>query len=431
MAKEKIALAKQLHSRQIKRPPMAIYQTLGYLWKLLFFQKLGVKVTYKQDPRKCKGACIVISNHASRMDYIYVGIPLLPHRYNFVAGYNEFFRSHLAGVFKLLQVIPKKNFAPDIYTIKEITRVIKKGGKIVLFPEGMNSINGYNQPIALGSAKLFKHLGVPVYYSVIKGGYLTCPKYNLEAERPGKIEVVFDKLFSPEDLKTLTVDEIDSKINKALLQDDYAWNKEKQISFKCKGNLTEHMEDLIYKCPACGAEREMLGLGMTLKCKKCDFSVSFDDKYNMTPSKQIDNMPATPRAWHDWQRKEVYMEIQNPSFVFSDKVKLGMLKEFDNLKDQKTSEIVGEGILSISREGLKYEGTKNGQPYTFKLETSEVPTYGMCTDVTRFYTFVDGEFCEFYPENSNVAKWFLVTEELHRLNGGKWKNYNEFDYSIE
>ena len=32
---------------------------------------------------------------------------------------------------------------------------------------------------------------------------------------------------------------------------------------------------------------------------------------------------------------------------------------------------------------------------------------------------------EFYPENRVVEKFFLATEELHRLNGGKWK---EFDF---
>ena len=47
----------------------------------------------------------------------------------------------------------------------------------------------------------------------------------------------------------------------------------------------------------------------------------------------------------------------------------------------------------------------------------------MCTDVTRFYTFYKGEFVEFYPDEEIVEKVFLVTEELHRLHGGKWKDF--------
>jgi hypothetical protein len=48
--------------------------------------------------------------------------------------------------------------------------------------------------------------------------------------------------------------------------------------------------------------------------------------------------------------------------------------------------------------------------------------------LSRFYTFVKGEFVEFYPERRVVEKFFLATEELHRLNGGKWK---DFDFNRE
>ena len=113
--KEKKTLAQKLHSRKIHQPPKLIYLLLAQIWKLLFYKKLGMSVEYKADPRQEQGPYIVVGNHASRMDYIYSGIPFLPHRMNYVAGYNEFFRSHLALVFRLLQVIPKKNFVPDLY----------------------------------------------------------------------------------------------------------------------------------------------------------------------------------------------------------------------------------------------------------------------------------------------------------------------------
>ncbi|MBR1967877.1 MAG: hypothetical protein IKA11_00585, partial [Clostridia bacterium] len=97
--------------------------------------------------------------------------------------------------------------------------------------------------------------------------------------------------------------------------------------------------------------------------------------------------------------------------------------EFNMLKDQKTSNIVGEGVLTLDRKGLKYDGTKNGEKYSFFIESKNLPTYGMCTDISRFYTFVDGKFVEFYPENNVVEKFFLATEEIHRLNGGKWQDF--------
>ena len=52
-----------------------------------------------------------------------------------------------------------------------------------------------------------------------------------------------------------------------------------------------------------------------------------------------------------------------------------------------------------------------------------LPTYGMCTDVSRFYTFVDGEFNEFYPERESAELWMMATEEMHRAQGGLWKDF--------
>jgi hypothetical protein len=84
---------------------------------------------------------------------------------------------------------------------------------------------------------------------------------------------------------------------------------------------------------------------------------------------------------------------------------------------------VGEGTLSLDRNGLSYQGTKGGQDFAFFIPSKNLPTYGMCTDVSRFYTFYQGEFVEFYPENNVVEKFFLATEEIHRLNGGKWQDF--------
>ena len=110
-------------------------------------------------------------------------------------------------------------------------------------------------------------------------------------------------------------------------------------------------------------------------------------------------------------------------FELREHVKLGTLPTDGYLKDQATSVITGEGELRLDREGLHYEGTKDGAPFAFMIPSRQLPTYGMCTDVSRFYTFVDGEFCEFYPERESAELWMLATEELHRLNGGQWQDF--------
>lgn len=420
----KPTVARKIHARKIT-PPNFTYNVLGWVWQTFVAKKYNVHYTDHVGMSKVEGSYIFISNHASRLDYIFTGVPVLPKRMNYVAGYNEFHRSHLSLVFNLLHVIPKKNFVPDIYTIKEILRVLKAGGRICIFPEGMSSISGANQPVAIGTGKLIKRAKVPVYYSVIRGGYLTSPKYNLR-DRCGKVEVEIKQLFTVEELDALTPEEIEVIINKAIYHDDYAWNKTAQNHYDIGETGAENLEDLLFWCPKCGKQHEMTTEGNKIYCKACGNGATLTDTYELVPFDDSCVIPETQTVWFDMERELIKAEVADENFKLVEKVQLGMLPEYELLKDQATSVIVGSGQLTLDRSGLSYEGTKNGEAFCFHIDSKQLPTYGMCTDVSRFYTFVDGEFVEFYPENRVVEKFFLATEEIHRLNGGHWQ---AFDYT--
>lgn len=420
----KQTVARKIHSRKIT-PPNFIYNILGWAWKTFVAKKYNIHYTDHVGMSKIEGSYLFISNHASRLDYIFTGIPVLPKRMNYVAGYNEFHRSHLSLVFKLLHVIPKKNFVPDIYTIKEILRVLKAGGRICIFPEGMSSISGANQPVAIGTGKLIKKAGVPVYYSVIRGGYLTSPKYNLR-DRCGRVEVEIRQLFTVDDLEKLTTAEIEDIINKSIYHDDYAWNKKAQNHYDIGENGAENLEDLLFWCPKCGKQHVMATEGNKIFCKACGNGATLTDTYELVPFDDTCVIPQTQTTWFDMEREVIREEVKDESFRLVEPVELGMLPEYELLKDQATSVIVGSGQLILDRSGLSYVGTKNGEDFAFHIDSRQLPTYGMCTDVSRFYTFIDGEFVEFYPENRVVEKFFLATEEIHRLNGGQWQ---AFDYT--
>lgn len=422
MSKQTVAEA--IRGRKIRRPN-ALYNILGTVWRLFMYKKYNVHYTFKTDFRKIEGPFFFISNHASRLDYIFTGIPLLPLRMNYVAGYNEFHRSHLALVFRLLRVIPKKNFVPDIHTVKEISRVIKSGGGVCLFPEGMSSISGANQPVAIGTGKLLKHHAVPVYYSVIRGGYLTSPKYNLR-DRCGRVEVDFDILFTPEQLKAMSPAEIEDAINRAIYHDDYAWNKRHGYHYDIGDKGAEDLQDLLFICPKCGKKHTMSTEGNRIFCTACGNGTSLSDTYELIPFDEGCVIPETQTAWFNMERELIRSEVRCSGYALEEKVRLGMLPEHELLKNQATSQIVGEGLLRLDSTGLSYTGTRNGEPWSFHVKIRSLPTYGMCTDLSRFYTFVDGEFVEFYPQRRIVEEFFLATEELHRLHGGSWQDF-DFD----
>lgn len=424
--KEKKTIDEVLSTKKIGRPNPVIYGVLKLVARLILGPGYGVKVFWKTNFKNVKGPYILISNHASRADYLF-NSAFLKERVTHVLGYNEFFRSHLSGSVNGVSCIPKKNFQFEPKAMMRMKEIIDQGGVVSIYPEGMNSISGANQPVASGTGNFLKKMGVPVYYSVIKGGYLSCPKYN-NTDRPGTVESVLDIMFTKEDLEQMSPEEIEDRVNELLYHDDYEWNKKKKYHYKTKGKTAEGLETLLYWCPKCGKEHVMKSEGDKIYCSNCGNGATLDDTYAMTPFNKECVIPDTQTKWFNLQRARAKEEVKDPNFEMREHVKLGVLPDYELLKDKKTSLIVGEGELIINRDGLTYNGSKNGEQVSLNVKLRDLPSYGMCTDITRFYTFFDGVFHEFYPEHNIVMKWFLVTEELHRLMGGKWQ---DFKFNVE
>ncbi len=162
--------------------------------------------------------------------------------------------------------------------------------------------------------------------------------------------------------------------------------------------------------------------GNTMTCLNCNNTVELDECYNLRPVGKDSQCPELVTDWTILEREKARQDVQDPNFTFSEEVKVGTLPKYHLLKHADTSQITGEGVLTLNHEGLWFKGTKEGQPFEFHLPTEIVFTYGMCTDITRFYTFVNGQFIEFYPTRNDVLRWFHLTEEMHRLHGGVWQN---------
>ncbi|MDR0817183.1 MAG: 1-acyl-sn-glycerol-3-phosphate acyltransferase [Clostridiales Family XIII bacterium] len=428
MSKEKPTQQQRLIRRKLHKPNFIIYQILvRVVVKRFLMKKLNVHFIWKVDLKDYKKQpFILVSNHASRLDYIYASVALLPLTLNYVAGYNEFFRSHLAFLFRLMQVVPKKNFVSDLYSMKSMKRILDEGGRLALFPEGMSSISGTNQPCAIASGKVLKYFDVPVLKLKISGGYLTSTKYCLE-DRPGRVEVELDYLFTTAQLRKKTGDQIQEALDEAIYHDDYVWNKLSRNAYDGHGQMAKNLHTLLYRCPRCGSEFKMKGVGDVIFCYACGNGATINEYYDMIPFDETCVIPETQRVWYDMERDAVRDWVNAGDFELREYVRIGTLPTDKYLENQETSEIVGEGDLLLNRDGLHFKGTRGGEPFAFYVRPENLPTYGMCTDVSRFYIFLDNEFIEFYPEHETVAKWFLATEENHRRAGGAWKDFQNTD----
>lgn len=400
---------------------------------MLYFKKCSVEVTRRINLKDYKNKpIIVVSNHASRMDYAFVNFALKGRKTNFVAAENEFHRSHLKTVFKMAHVIPKKNFYPDLTTIKGISKIIKreKNGCVCIFPCGMSTASGAQQPSAIGSGKMLKHFGVHVLYTRIHGGYFVSPKFDVK-ERYGKVEVELDELFNPQQLQELSEQEIQRRLDDAIFTDDFAWNETRQHSYKCDWGMANNAEQLYYKCPKCGAEMHMKGSGNEIKCLECGNGGTIDNRYNLVPF-EGSVLPKNLRVWYDDERRAVRSEVQKEGFFMEEHVKIGTMQKYGYIPNKEIGYLFGEGTLRLDKTGVHFKGTREGNDYEFHLSGNAIDTICFPVDASFFYTYANqGEFLYFVPDTSSCLKWMFAIEEVYRTNGGKWQNYPWFNYEEE
>lgn len=423
--KPKLTLQQEEERRKIKKTNPIVWWAYNVLAHIVA-APYHAKIEMVDDIRKEPGPCFLIWNHLSRRDYLFLQLGIYPRQFNMLAGYNEFFRKKFRLLFHLVNVIPKKNFASDMVSIAGMHRAIKLGNVVTFSPEGTSSMFGMSQPIVPGTGKFLKHYGIPIYCMDLKGAYLMSHKVDIH-DKPGKIYAKIYKLFSPEDLKAMSGDEIQDKINEVFNHDDYVWNKTARIKYKIKKMACSHWDDMLYKCPKCGEEFSIVAEGNSCRCTKCGNGMNVNEYYDLLPFDDTCVIPETPSKWVDWERAEIIKEIRkDPNYVFERKVQLGYLPPYKTVKDPNTTEICGEGILRIDHEGLHYKGTKLGETFEIFEDYKEVYTMNVENDFKTFAIFYNGELFEFYrPDGSDHfgAKAIMLVQEMHRLHVNTWKNF--------
>lgn len=378
-----------------------------------------------------KGPAFLIWNHQSRRDHTFLATAAWPRKLSIVCEYASFFRAHLHWPFKMNRILPKKVYSnTDLAGIRNIRKIIKQGGVVALSPEGTSSIFGDNQPIVPGTGRFLQSFKVPVYIVDLKGSYLTNNKITTD-DRPGKVYAEMRLLFSKEDIAKMKPEEIDDRINEAFHHDDYLWNKKMHIKYNSKGRICTNLNDLLYKCPKCGAEFEMEAKDNYIKCLHCGNTATMDDYYDFHKEEGA-VIPESVTDWILMERKAIIDEIRKDSnYSFSIKCKVGDLPNDHYIPKTETSEICGEGIYTIDHKGIHFRGTKRGEPFNFDFSYKEVWTYPMTVDLSIFSCNYENEPFDFYPEYRCVGKILMLTQEMHRLHVNYWKNFPWYDYLYE
>jgi 1-acyl-sn-glycerol-3-phosphate acyltransferase len=139
------------------------------------------------------GGVIIAANHQTYLDPFWLGGPV-PLYSRFLA-WDKVFDWPVAGkLMRLLGAWPLQVQKGDRRAIRRSLQWLRKGGALVIFPEGGRSFSdGRMQQFKVGAARLALEAKVPILPITIRGGHRVWPR-DWRWPRFGRVEIVYHPL---------------------------------------------------------------------------------------------------------------------------------------------------------------------------------------------------------------------------------------------
>ena len=388
---------KKKHSKKhIGKANPLLYAAVHSVLKRKYTKKYNI--TYDKDIVKdIKGPAIIVATHTSDVDHIISALTLYPIRPTYIVSEHFMHNHSTAGLLKLMHVITKKMFTPDVSTIMNIMRAKAENAVIVIFPEGRLSCYGKTLPVADGTAELIKKLGIDLYVWKAEGAYLTFPKWRDKGDdRIGKINASVKLLLSAEEVAERTVSEIKEITEKAIFNDDEV--SMAGVEYKCE-NIARGADKILFKCPICKKEGTITSEVDHIRCT-CGLDATLDSFYKLhgAPFGSINE-------WFEWQQNSIDTDVE----CLSSKARLGSCKE-DGFMDPHA----GEGEIYIDKNVFKLSGTLHGESVDFSVSSEKIGAFPISPG-DHFDIYHNGNLIYVYPEPDLRAsvKWVCFLDKLN------------------
>ena len=403
-----VSLPRPKHRNPLR--PMGLLQlvirvlSIFDLWPVRFsYTSEGMEKIGKKEP------CLILMNHSSFIDLKIASRIFFPKRYGIVCTSDGFVG--MSWLMRLLGCIPTQKFVSDLSLIRDMDYMLKKKKtSVLMFPEASYSFDGTATPLPRKMGVLLKKLGVPVVTVITEGAFTRDPLYNCLQKRKVKVSAKVRCLATAEELKSMTVAELDKLLDDAFGFDNFAWQRDNGIvvdePFRADG-----LNRILYKCPHCGVEGHTEGKGITLTCHHCGAQYELTELGSL---KALNREPAFDHipTWYAWQREQVRKELEDGSYKLDIDVSIGMMVNHSAIY------MVGDGHLTHTAEGFTLTGCHG------RLQYSQGPLtcYSLYAD---YYWYEIGDvicignndvlyYC-FPKEGDVVAKTRIATEELYKL----------------
>ena len=277
---------------------------------------------------------ILISTHASMLDFYMALCITFPHKPYWISTVEEFIPRFF--IFRRIGVLAKRKFTNDPKAALKYLEVLKRKKILIIYPEARYSFDGENERIDKSIGRFAKQANVPVVMIKGHGNYLWCPqwsdrKYRKVSHIQSDVYTIVDR----NELDYLTAEEIQERIEDNYDMSEENWMKENNILINYP-NRAVGLERILYKCPHCGTEFEMSSEAHFLKCNHCGVT------YDYLENGELKNIVCDTKYhrisdWYRWEKECVKKEVLDGTYHFED--------------DVRVEKLLGAGIGFVPQEG--------------------------------------------------------------------------------
>ena len=371
-------------------------------WKVEKINMEGLKPPY-----------MMLSNHMYFVDFKLAAMGVGFHRVNNVVSIDGYYRRPF--LMEWIGAICTRKYTMDLHLVKSIKKVLSRGDILSMYPEARYTPCGTLNYMPESLGKLVKMNKVPVVAVVHHGNYLHSPFWNFRKKRKVPLHTTMTWILTPEQIKTMTVDEINAVLKEKLWYDEYQYQKDNGIlitePFRAEG-----LHKVLYQCPACGVEHEMDSEGTQIYCKKCGKRWNLNEDGTLSALRGETEFSHVP-DWYHWERTQVEAQIEAGTYSFEDEVEVFSMPrcwKFEKLGKAKIRHTIDEGFV--------LEGHYNGEDYRIHRQPIQQNSlhveYDYCylrpEDCFDISTENDSFYC--YPETCKnvITKLAFATEILYQ-----------------
>ena len=348
---------------------------------------LKVKFGYKwETPTDLPDNYIVLSNHVTDYDPLLVGVSF-PNQMYFVAS-EHITRWGIA--YKLL----KQFFKPIIRykgtvataTVMEILRKARAGESVALFAEGVRTWDGVTCPILPSTAKMIKTAGCGLVTYKITGGHFVSPGWRDHGTARGPLHGAPVNIYTKEQLKAMSVDEVYKIICDDLHEDAYERQLSAPRTYRGKGRA-EGLHNLLFTCPECGMRNTFTEHDDTVTCDVCGLQFRYNEQCMLEGVRF-----RTIKEFADWQKTRVAADAAAGEIYEVDMATLSTIENHE-------AAVVASGAASISNDVLKCDGVE--------LPLADISDMGIHGRHALVFN-VKGTYYELIPADEFSIQQFLL-----------------------